>query len=229
MVHDSASPPTIPDGRLSRVRFWPRLCTPFSGRQVFPRAVMLKCLLTYTSPARSCPASSSRLPTLSTFRLSVRRLLESSRPPSAQSPFAWHGRYPLPGRPQGTPQRALPLRPRSYGLMRQTTILPTPRWFLGRRVFAACRKSLLDDGPSRHYLCHLCVGAWTHTPPGSSDACAHPFSDDSGLTSRETRSAPRRIPARRFPQGALFRGCSHSLLFRPPHSLDRQIVPTAVA
>ncbi len=29
MVHVSASPPTIPDGRLSRVRFWPRLCTPF--------------------------------------------------------------------------------------------------------------------------------------------------------------------------------------------------------
>jgi hypothetical protein len=30
MVHVSASPPTIPDSRLSRVRFWPRLCTPFS-------------------------------------------------------------------------------------------------------------------------------------------------------------------------------------------------------
>src|SRR5215831_9219259 len=29
MVHVSASPPAIPDGRLSRVRFWPRLCTPF--------------------------------------------------------------------------------------------------------------------------------------------------------------------------------------------------------
>src|SRR5262249_25884436 len=29
MVHVSTSPPTIPDGRLSRVRFWPRLCTPF--------------------------------------------------------------------------------------------------------------------------------------------------------------------------------------------------------
>src|SRR5881628_3509917 len=29
VVHGYASPPTIPDGRLSRVRFWPRLCTPF--------------------------------------------------------------------------------------------------------------------------------------------------------------------------------------------------------
>jgi hypothetical protein len=31
VAHDSASPPAIPDGRISRVRFWPRLCTPFSG------------------------------------------------------------------------------------------------------------------------------------------------------------------------------------------------------
>src|SRR5262249_33575421 len=30
LVPVSTSPPTIPDGRLSRVRFWPRLCTPFS-------------------------------------------------------------------------------------------------------------------------------------------------------------------------------------------------------
>ena len=29
--HVSSGPPTIPDGRFSRVRFWPRLCTPFSG------------------------------------------------------------------------------------------------------------------------------------------------------------------------------------------------------
>jgi len=28
MVHVSTSPPTIPYSRISRVRFWPRLCTP---------------------------------------------------------------------------------------------------------------------------------------------------------------------------------------------------------
>jgi hypothetical protein len=117
---------------------------------------------------------------------------------------------------------------RSYGLMRQTTVLPTPRWSLGGGVCAGCRESLLDHGPSRHYLCHLCVGAWTHTPPCPSGAHAHPFPNGSGLTSRETRSAHGRNPARRFPQGALSRGCSHSLMFRPPHSLDLQIVPTAV-
>src|SRR5262245_34108357 len=38
----------------------------------------------------------------------------------------------------------------------------------------------------------------------------------------------RENPARRLPQGALSRGCSHSLMFRLPHALDFQIVPTAV-
>ncbi len=112
--------------------------------------------------------------------------------------------------------------------MRQPTVLSPPRRFLGQGVCAGCRESLLDHGPSRHYLCHLCGGAWTHTPPCSSGAHAHTFPDDSGLTSRETRSAHGRIPARRFQQGALWRGCSHALIFRLPHSLDLQVVPTAV-
>jgi hypothetical protein len=95
-------------------------------------------------------------------------------------------------------------------------------------VCAGCRESLLDHGPSRHYLCHLCGGAWTHTPPCSSGAYAHFFPNDSGLTSRETRLAHGKTPARRLPQGAQFRGCSHSLMFRLPHLLGLQIAPTAV-
>jgi hypothetical protein len=94
-------------------------------------------------------------------------------PPSAQSPFARTGCYHGPGRPHGSPQRELPLFLRSYGLMRQTITLPAPRWSLGRRVFAGCHQSLLGDGPSRHYLCNPCVGAWTHTPPCLPGALAH--------------------------------------------------------
>ena len=154
--------------------------------------------------------------------------VESSGPPSAQSPFAWDGCYPPTRVTQRSPQRALPLLHSSYGLMRQTTVLPTPRWSLGGGVCAGCRESLLDHGPSRHYLCHLCVAARTHTPPCSSDAHAHFFSDDSGLTSQGTRSAHGRTPAKRLPQGAVFRGCSHSLIFGLPHLLDLQVAPTAV-
>ncbi len=138
------------------------------------------------------------------------------------------GRYPQPGQPHGSPQRTLLLLPRSYGLMRQTISLRTPRLTLGSAVFAGCCKSLLDSGPSRHYLCHPWVGAWTHTAPCPSGALTHFFPNDNGLTSRETRSAHEITPAKRLRQGAYFRGCSHSITFRLLHSLDLQIAPTAV-
>jgi hypothetical protein len=83
--------------------------------------------------------------------------------------------------------------------------------FLVRRVFAGCYQSLLGVGPSRHYLCNPCVGAWTHTPPCLSGASTHFFPESNGLTPRETRSAHETVPAMRLPQGAVFRGCSHSV------------------
>ena len=99
--------------------------------------------------------------------------------------------------------------------------------FLVRRVFAGCHQSLLGDGPSRHYLCNPCVGAWTHTPPCPPGAYTHFFPESNGLTPQETRSAHDTIPAMRLPQGAGFRGCSHSFTFRLLHSLGLQVAPTA--
>jgi hypothetical protein len=127
MVHVSTSPPTIPDGRLSRVRFWPRLCTPFSGDSPSGVRRGLSCSLTSTPPRHRFVASSSQL---SRGRLpsSVSGVLwRSSGPPSAQSPFAWDGRYPPTRVTPRSPQRVLPLFLSSYGLMRQTTVLLTPR------------------------------------------------------------------------------------------------------
>jgi hypothetical protein len=95
-----------------------------------------------------------------------------------------------------------------------------------KEVFADCYRPLLVTGPSRHYLCNPCVGAWTHTPPCSSGAHTHFFPEDSGLTSRETRSAHEKIPAMQLQQGAVFRGCNHSFIFRLPHSLGLQVAPT---
>jgi hypothetical protein len=127
MVHVSTSPPMIPDGRLSRVRFWPRLCTPFSGDSPSGVRRGLSCSLTSTPPRHRFVASSSQL---SRGRLpsSVSGVLwRSSGPPSAQSPFAWDGRYPPTRVTPRSPQRVLPLFLSSYGLMRQTTVLLTPR------------------------------------------------------------------------------------------------------
>ena len=117
----------------------------------------------------------------------------------------------------------------SYGLMRQTKSLPAPRWSLVRRVLAGCRQSLLGDGPSRHYLCNPCVGAWTHTPPRLSSALAHSFLESTGLTPRKMRSAREIVPAMQRQQGAVFRGCSHSFIFRLLRSLGPQIASTAAS
>jgi len=86
----------------------------------------------------------------------------------------------------------------------------------------------LGIGLSRHYLCNPCVGAWTPTPQCPSSALARFFPEDNGLTSDVTGSAHQTTPIMQLQQGNLFRGCSHSVMFRLPRSLDPQIAPTAV-
>ena len=99
---------------------------------------------------------------------------------------------------------------------------------LGQWVFAGCRKPLLGNGPSRDYLCNPCIGAWTPTPQCSPGALARFFPGDNGLTSDVTGSAHQTLPAMQLQQGKVFRGCSHSVMFRHPRSLDPQVAPTAV-
>ena len=154
--------------------------------------------------------------------------VELSKPPSAQSPFARGGRYPLTGRPPGSPHRGHYSSFLAHtGSCVRPQSLPAPRWSLVRRVLAGCRQSLLGDGPSRHYLCNPCVGAWTHTPPRLSSALAHSFLESTGLTPRKMRSAREIVPAMQRQQGAVFRGCSHSFIFRLLRSLGPPIAPTA--
>ena len=102
------------------------------------------------------------------------------------------------------------------------------RLSLMRKVFAGYCQSLLEDGPSRHYLCNPCVGAWTPTPQCPSSALARFFPEDNGLTSDVTGSAHQTTPIMQLQQEILFRGCSHFVMFRLPRSLDPQIAPTAV-
>ena len=101
-------------------------------------------------------------------------------------------------------QRELPLLHRSYGLMRQTKILLTDFVFLIRKVFAGCRPPLLEVGPSRRYLCDLCIGAWTRTPPRSIGASVRFFPIDIGLSLGSRRSARETIPQHSFMRGFIF-------------------------
>jgi len=67
-------------------------------------------------------------------------------------------------------------RPNTSGHLSFTLVYP---------VFASCYESLLVDGPSRHYLYNLCIGAWIHTPLCSLSASTHSSSAMLASRSRE--------------------------------------------
>src|SRR5215467_3658226 len=74
------------------------------------------------------------------------------------------------------------------------------------------------------------MGAWTHTLPRFSGALARFFPDNIGLTSVDTGSARWNLHHHsNFYDGHLFRGCSHSLMFRLPYLLGLQVAPTSIA
>ena len=148
---------------------------------------------------------------------------------------------PRPGLPTAarrrTPcRRALPPRLRSYGLMRQTKFLPpTSCTYFGRSLQVAvspCWKMTLPDVISA--VCVRAPGPLPRRVLAIQPICV-PFL--SGRCTRIARHRPRpRVEGRGTPKepchatstGGVFRGCSHSLMFRLLHLLGPQVAPTAV-
>ena len=126
-------------------------------------------------------------------------------------------------------QRELPLLHRSYGLMRRTKTLPSYSVYPIGRVFVGCCQSLLGDGPSRRYLCNPCIGAWTLTPGCLSGASVRFFPESYSLTLVAPSSAHPTTVAMQLQRRPLFRGGSHSVMFRLPCLLAPQVAPTAQA
>ncbi len=155
-------------------------------------------------------------------------------PPSAQSPFARLGRYLR----RRDVVRLVSGRYPAFNATANSCVKPMSSSrlvaILERSVFAGCRQSLLEIGSSRRYLRSLCQGAWTLTPQRSLDnsACVpagapeETSSKDIGLAPGLPGSARQRFPAMQLRQGVVFRGGSHSLMFRLPDSLGPQIAPT---
>ena len=129
---------------------------------VFPYPTRLKRSLAFTPLGCGLPPVSTKL-ALSphTQVLSPGRWALPCPPwPRVPSPFPG---IILPGAASRRLGPALPDLLRSYGLMRQTWMLRGPSLSLGPSVFAGCCEPLLQTGPSRHYLCNPCPGAWTPT------------------------------------------------------------------
>lgn len=99
------------------------------------------------------------------------------------------------------------------------------RFSFVRLVFAGCRHSLLQVAPSRRYLCESFSGCLDPYPGGSSGAFTRFFPENIGLYQPGSGSALNNTrTATSVRKG--FRGCSHSLMFRPPDLLATPVAPT---
>ena len=126
-----------------------------------------------------------------------------------------------------SPGRALPLRHRSYWLMRQTkTLPPVPVPFADGSLQVVANPAGRWPFPtlSLHSLCR-CLDQY----PGMSPLCTDPFLPEVQRPSPKVQGArPIRLsPQSSFDGASKFRGCSHSLMFRPLHSLGPPAAPTA--
>ena len=91
-------------------------------------------------------------------------------------------------------------------------------------VFADCRQSLLDGGPSRRYLCKSFLGCLAPYPGVSSGASTRFFPKDFGLPLAMTRSAISHLPCSNFSMALYFAAagiplCSGLQVCLPPRSL----------
>lgn len=164
------------------------------------------------SPASADPGSVSR----------YRPGNETAKCPESLCPTSV---LPPLGRRDPPPRRALPLRHRSYGLMRQTRpALPSFGFCLVRGVFAGYYQPLLPAGSSRRYLCESflrCLGPYHD---GLQVACTCYFPCNIGLPQSKDGSAYREIPLKRLHSGGIFEVaaislCSGLSVCLPPWSL----------
>jgi len=148
------------------------------------------------------------------------------RQPSAQSPFASPRCYlsesEVPSTWKGITLPSL--------LLRTHPPVPNPPpasgYPLDQLVFAGYCQSPLGVGLSRRYLCVSFPTCLDPYPGCSWSAFARFFLQDIGLPRVRTGSALRIFRANDFSARASFRGCSHSLRFRPAGLLATLVVPT---
>ena len=128
---------------------------------------------------------------------------------------------------------ALPDRPCSYGLMRQTSALCAPHHVLESTVCAGCCEPLLVRGSSRRDLCPSVPACLAPYPGSSWSASTRFFLHDIGLPPVRTGSALSNIPCSDFSTGrhfgaAVMPSCSGPQVCSPPRSLLPLRQPPAV-
>jgi hypothetical protein len=152
-------------------------------------------------------------------------------PPSAQSPFARQQVLPPPWECPALPQRALPLLPRSYGLMRQSKSLP-PTSGCAPIGSGLCRLLSVPAGRWTFPTLSLRIFPWLPGPvPRRLTWCTCPFLPTRHRPSptRASGSAFRIIHTKQLPCGAHFGDVTIRYSFKPPGLLAILTAPTLTA
>ena len=141
-------------------------------------------------------------------------------------------RVPLRRRGVTSPAAALPAtwasvtRPSLLLRTHAPILIPLPTFILVRlAIFAGCCEPLPQPGPSQRYSADLSLRAWTHTPAAPE---VHALVSSLRALASHNELTGRRVAKSQqlFQLGVGFRGCSHSLMFRPTSLLAPQIAPT---
>ena len=197
--------------------------------QAFPCGLKLKCWRTSTPSPPGCPAPSSRFqPRMKSSSESGCVLsLETAECPEPLCPWRAlpaHGATSRVASEDITPPSSLirahasdqvppgaSVVPRTPGPCRLSPV-PAGGWPFPTLSLQSLRRRL-DPYPAASLECTLPI----------------PSSRAPALTPRKMRSAREIVPAMQRQQGAVFRGCSHSFIFRLLRSLGPQIASTAAS
>jgi hypothetical protein len=140
-------------------------------------------------------------------------------PQTRQAPSApLHGTrcYLLPSECRALRRQALPYRPRSYGLMRQSYPLPAPQYDPWARRLCRLLPAPLGVGPSRRYLCESFLACLDPYPGGPQGAFPRFFLPGIGLPRSCSGSALNAFLDSHFRPGSLFGAVASSFCSGPP-------------
>ena len=219
--HVSQCLPAIPDGRISRIRFWPwlGLICRNAGLPVFQPGLNVG---PYTpAPANSLPRCSLPRPHQSPSSVPGSGPVRA-KPPSAQSPFAPDvsgGGLPPPG-------EALPSLRRSYGSC------ASPKSSASLCFRSSSRSLQVHANPCWMWDLPDIISAiirWSPVPIPRERSAVHPSISSRGLTASplETQDRPfRNLPDATSTGRRRFRGGSNSFMFRLPSLLGPLVAPT---
>ncbi len=196
-------------------------------QRTFPNSPRLKRSLVYSPGMIGYTSSSTSSEVVTVPWLSVQTVFPMRRPLLTESPFASDGCYPTQGGVAHLLGEHYPSFIAPTGSCAGPRPSHLPRLSLRQWVFAGCSKSLLGNGPSRRYFRESFPRCLDLYPGGPSGAHARYFPEDIGLRHVGNGSALHVIRTATSVREIL-RGCSHSLMFRPPGLLATQIAPTAV-